>query len=99
MSVVSKDDTVSTLATTVSVMQKSVAALAKMAQATERAIAEMRRHFEVDDGAQSDSSSDFMDSDHDSNGNRKHPKHKGNHLNVALMRQKGKPRTTKLRIK
>ena len=102
MSIVSHDSTVSTLATTVSDMQKSVAVLTKMAMATEKAIAEMRTHFMAGEvnGRESDSDSDFLDSDtHDENGNRRVPKQRSNRNNVALMRQAGKPRTKKLRFK
>ena len=103
MSVVSNDSTVSTLATTVSAMQKSVAALTKMTVATERAVAEMCTHFMAgaDNGVESDSESNFMDSDtHDDEGNRRVPKQKGNRHNDVLMRQGGgEPRTKKLRSK
>ena len=98
VSVVSTDDTVSTLASTVTAMQKNMATLTQMAKATERAIADMRSQMMGGDGSESDSTSDFMDSDtHDENGHRKIAKRKGNSANVALMRQSGKLRTKKSR--
>ena len=97
VSAVLTDDTVSTLATVVTGMQKNMVVLTNMDMAAQKSIAEMKSYFEGGEEDSSSEESDLFDENHDANGNRIRPKERkgGNRHNVALMRQGGKPRALK----